>query len=83
MGIALVDLEVPEDFLDRLKALQNRSPHKTGAGEGGHEIDTLIEGVNFNSSLGSRGEGDQRLKWVLVILVWVSGSWWRGCSASS
>ena len=57
MHIRLVDLAVVQDLLDRLKGAMGKVSaelFKMGTGEGGVEIDTLKEGINFDGSLGGR-----------------------------
>ena len=60
MDSALVHLCIPQALLHRLHTFPEEvhvKLLKPGSGDGGIEINTLKEGINFNSSLGSGGEG--------------------------
>lgn len=59
MNAGLVDLGVTENFLYGLKSGSEKvlaQLLETSAGEGGVEVDTIEEGVNFDSSLGGGGK---------------------------
>ena len=58
MDIRLVDLGVAEDLLNRFKSTTEKilaELFETGTSEGSVEINTLIERVNFDRCLRSRG----------------------------
>lgn len=59
MDVGLVDLGVAEDLLDGLEGAAEEvlaQLLETSTGEGGVEVDTLEEGVNFDGGLSSRRE---------------------------
>ena len=60
MDVRLVDLRVAEDLLNRFKGTTEEilaELFEAGMSEGGVEINTLKEGVNFNGCLSSRRKG--------------------------
>ena len=55
MNAVLVDLRIAENLLDWIKGRTEEVPAKffeTGTSDGGVKVDTLVEGVDLNGSLG-------------------------------
>jgi hypothetical protein len=60
MDVRFVNFGISEDLLDRVESTTEvtlAQLFETSTSEGGVEVDTLKEGVDFNGCLGSGGKG--------------------------